>query len=68
MACDILLKQMLGRTCDVCKESKYNPTDSRQCSGIGLPRWSSLGFTLLVFADDALTSVHFAFFTNLHLL
>jgi hypothetical protein len=42
---DVLLEQMLERTCDVWKGSKYNPIDSgRQC-GIGLPCPSLLVFT-----------------------
>jgi hypothetical protein len=30
-ACDVLLKQILERTCDVWKRYKYNSTDDGQC-------------------------------------
>jgi hypothetical protein len=43
--CDVLLEQILERTQVLWNEYKYNPTDSGQCPDIGLPCWSSLGFS-----------------------
>jgi hypothetical protein len=58
-ACDVLLEQILERTCDTWKESKYNSTDSGQCSCIGSPGKSLLR---LVFTDVTLALVHLATF------
>ena len=44
----------IERAGDVWKEYKYNPTESGQRYCIGSPCWSYLGFSLLVFADNAL--------------
>lgn len=63
-ACDVLLERRLERTCDVWKVYKYNPVDS----GLFLPLIAGLHWSLLtlVFADDSLALVHFAFFIETH--
>lgn len=69
-ACDVYLEQMLERTCEFWKESKYNPPNSRWCSCIGLSCKSLLGFLRLCWCwCSVMTFLHWftlQWFAGLH--